>query len=197
MPGPRDGFDPDHERLDNLEFETRENIEITDIRPFKESIQLEEYGFEVMSHTSKISEFISVQDVQHYKSETEQMLRDALDASFVKCYDFILRKNVLFQRSQIDLNDLLHIEGPARGAHNGKLSLGTMRVTNKTADITYNSGPAVIARNLSDDELATYMKPGYRFRIIKWVQFLLHGYRRSTGLKNDPPLVPGAVSFLS
>jgi hypothetical protein len=120
---PYEGFNPDEERLDNLEFETRENIEITDIRPFKSSIKLEQHGFEVLSHASGIHEFISVMDVQEYKSETERMLRDVLDASFVKCYDFILRKNVPFQRSQFDINDLLHTEGPARGAHNGKLSV--------------------------------------------------------------------------
>lgn len=158
MQGPRDDFDPDQERLDNLEFETRENIEITDIRPFKDSVQLEKYGFQVLSHASGVSEFLSVEDAQEYKSETERTLRDVFNASFVKCYDLILRKNVLFNRTQFDLNDCLHTEGPARGAHN---------------DITYNSGPAVIARNLSSEELATYTKPGYRFRIINTWRSLL------------------------
>ena len=117
---PQDGIDPDSRRLDNLEFESRD-IEITDTRPFKDSIQLEEYGFQVLSHTSEVSEFASVDDVQKYKSETERMLRDVLGAPFVKCYDLILRQNIPFHRSQFDLNDQLHTEGPARGAHNGKL----------------------------------------------------------------------------
>ena len=60
-----------------------------------------------------------MQDALTYKSETEQLLQDVLGASFVKCYDFILRKNIEFRRSEYDLNDLLHTEGPARGAHNG------------------------------------------------------------------------------
>ena len=102
-----------------MEFETRENVKITDIRPAKDHFRLEEYGFEVLTHASKISDFVSVEDVEEYKSGTEQMLRDFLGACFVKCYDFILRKNVPFHRSQIDLNDPLHTEGPARGAHNG------------------------------------------------------------------------------
>ena len=108
-----------------MEFESRENIEITDIRPFKDNIQLEEYGFQVLSHASQVSEFASVDDVQKYKSETERMLQDVLGASFVKCYDLILRKNIPFRRSQFDVNDPLHAEGPARGAHNGKLPVVT------------------------------------------------------------------------
>jgi hypothetical protein len=115
---PSAGFDPDEERLDNLEFETRENMEITDIRPFKDHVRLEQYGFQTLFHASNIFDFASVDDVEEYKSGTEQMFRDFLSATF-KCYDFVLRKNVPFPRGQIDLNDPLHTEGPARGAHNG------------------------------------------------------------------------------
>jgi len=34
-------------------------------------------------------------------------------------------------------------------------------------DITFNSGPTIINRYLSDDEKQRYFKPGYRFRIVK------------------------------
>ena len=122
LKSPEEGVDPDYKRLDNLEFESRENIEIRDIRPFKDNVQLEEYGFQVLPHTSTVYGFASAKEVDAYKFETEQMLQDALNGVFVRCYDFILRKNVTFQRSQFDLNDPLHVEGPARGAHNGKCS---------------------------------------------------------------------------
>jgi hypothetical protein len=34
-------------------------------------------------------------------------------------------------------------------------------------DITYDSGPAVINRYLTEEERSLFLKPGYRFRIIK------------------------------
>jgi hypothetical protein len=120
---PHEGFDPDEQRVDNLEFETRDNIKITDIRPFKDAVKLEDRGFTVLSHPTQISEFTAIKDVDAYKSETEKILQHALGGVFVKCYDLILRKNVIFRRSQMDLNDQLHTEGPARGAHNGITSL--------------------------------------------------------------------------
>jgi len=69
----------------------------------------------------------------------------------VKCYELRLRKNVLFQRAQLDLNDPLLVEGPARGVHN---------------DVTYNSGPMIVNRYLSEEEKTLYLKPGYRIRIV-------------------------------
>jgi len=155
---PREGFDPDKERVDNLEFEARRGITIRDIRGAKDKIKLEKHGFEVLSHATKISEFASVQAVEAYKSETEQLLRETLGAIHVKCYDLRLRKNISFHRTQFDMNDPLHIEGPARGAHN---------------DITISSGPVIINRQLSDDEMKTYIKPGYRFRIVNTWRSLL------------------------
>jgi hypothetical protein len=117
---PRDGFDPDHDRVDNLEFETCDGIRIKDIRSLEKNVKLKEYGFQVLSHASRISAFTEPNEVAQYKSETEQMLQTVFAASFVKCYDLILRKNVAFKRTRIDLKDLLHTEGPARGAHSGK-----------------------------------------------------------------------------
>jgi len=34
-------------------------------------------------------------------------------------------------------------------------------------DITYDSGPTVIDRYLNEEERERFMKPGYRFRIVK------------------------------
>lgn len=119
---PRDGFDPDKERVDNLEFERCQNTTITDIRSFKDKINLKGHGFEVLPHTTKISEFTSADAIEAYKAETEQLLKERLRASYVKCYDVMLRKNIVFYRNQFDINDPLHTEGPARGAHNGDCS---------------------------------------------------------------------------
>lgn len=116
---PREGFDPDKERVDNLEFETHSDVPITDIRPSKGRISLEDHGFQVLSHATNFSDFTSEEGVRAYKIETEALLRENFGACWARTYDFVLRKNVPLQRKQFDLNDPLHIEGPARGAHNG------------------------------------------------------------------------------
>ena len=120
---PQDGFDPNEQRVDNLEFELRPDITIRDIRDATEDLTLEINGFQVLSHHSKHSAIKTVEDVQAYKAETEAMLRESLNAVFVKCYELRARKNVLFQREQFDINDPLLVEGPARGAHNGIITV--------------------------------------------------------------------------
>lgn len=43
------------------------------------------------------------------------------------------------------------------------------------ADITYNSGPMIIHRYLSEDEKQRFLRPGYRFRIVKLASpFIFH-----------------------
>ncbi|MCJ1435136.1 hypothetical protein MMC27_004506 [Xylographa pallens] len=149
---PHEGFDPDKHRVDNLEFELRPDITISDIRDAKEDLTLETSGFQVLSHHSACSALPkTVEDVCAYKNETEIMLQNYLNATFVKCYELRARKNVSFQREQFDINDPLLVEGPARGAHN---------------DVTYDSGPVIINRHLSDEDKSLYLKPGYRFRIV-------------------------------
>jgi hypothetical protein len=116
---PHEGFDPDQQRVDNLEFEDRDDILIRDIRERKKDFRLDPHGFEVLCHESHVAEFDSVGATENYQRETEQLLKDALGACHVVCYDLRLRKNIPFHRSQFDLSDPLHTEGPARGAHNG------------------------------------------------------------------------------
>jgi hypothetical protein len=116
---PREGFDPDKQRVDNLEFEAHENIIIQDIRESSTKISLDVCGFQVIPHQTKNITFESAEAVATYKLETEDLLRETFGAVYVACYDTQLRKNVPFKRSQIDLNDPLTAEGPARGVHNG------------------------------------------------------------------------------
>jgi hypothetical protein len=118
---PHDGFDPDAQRVDNLEFEHHSGIKIQDIRELSPEAHINECGFEVLSHESKFSRFDKEDDVKQYLVETERLLEREMEAVYVKCYDSRLRKNIPFVRTELDLNDLLLTEGPARGAHNGKL----------------------------------------------------------------------------
>ena len=167
---PSEGFDPDTQRVDNLEFKDYPEIQIDDIREFNEAPKINNCGFEVLSHQSKFSKFDQADDVFQYVSETEELLRESMDAIYVKCYDSRLRKNVIFQRTHLDLNDPLLTEGPARGAHNGKLLLEILESRNKSltsADITYSSGPIVINRYLPEDVRKKFLRPGYRVRIVK------------------------------
>jgi hypothetical protein len=105
--------------VDNLEFETHSNIHIKDIRAFFDGVTIDEYGFEILAHSSKSLNFTSEACVEDYKRETETLLQETFGACWVKTYDFILRKNVPFHRKTLDLKDPLHTEGPAHGAHNG------------------------------------------------------------------------------
>lgn len=113
-------FDPDRQRVDNLEFEDHSDIPIQNLRDLKTDVKIAECGFEVLSHKSAYSSFARAEDVVQYRIETEELLKEKLDAVFVQCYDSRLRKNVPFQRRQLDLNDLTLPEGPARGVHNGQ-----------------------------------------------------------------------------
>ena len=116
---PHERFDPDVQRVDNLEFQDYAGITIHDIRNAISDFKIDDCGFEVLSHQSRFTQFLHADDVKHYLEETEDLLTDKLNAVYVKCYDSRLRKNVVFQRKEFDLNDPLLTEGPARGVHNG------------------------------------------------------------------------------
>jgi hypothetical protein len=118
---PHQGFDPDAQRVDNLEFEDHPDIKIEDIRGLSDGIKIDDCGFEVLQHQSKFARFDQADDVEQYRVETEMLLGEKMDAVYVKCYDSRLRKNIPFVRNALDLNDLLLTEGPARGAHNGNI----------------------------------------------------------------------------
>ncbi|KAL8421267.1 hypothetical protein RB596_002165 [Gaeumannomyces avenae] len=83
--------------------------------------------------------------------KTEELLKERLGAVHVVCYNFRMRENIADDRLQIDLNDLLLREGPAKGAH---------------TDVTARSGPEMIMNRLSREDFAKYRTPDYRFRIV-------------------------------
>ncbi|KAH6690762.1 hypothetical protein BKA61DRAFT_285586 [Leptodontidium sp. MPI-SDFR-AT-0119] len=152
-----------NEQLDNLEFESHDEIPIGDIRGLEKAFKIDDCGFEVFNHISKVRDLHSGglesnMALTQYKLETEELLTTYLGASFVCCYDFVMRKNIVFDDTVFDLKDPMHAIGPARGAHN---------------DITYNSGPMIINRNLTDDQKREFLQPGYRFRIVNTWRSLL------------------------
>lgn len=52
-----------------------------------------------------------------------------------------------------NLRDWTFVDRPAKGAHN---------------DVTYDSGPQIINFHLTNELKKLYMKPGFRFRIVKY-----------------------------
>ena len=116
---PSANFDPNRQRLDNLEFEQRQGISILDIREHKPDAHIDECGFQVLSHKSRFTHFEKASEFEEYKRETEWLLKRDMNAVYAKTYDLRLRKNISFHRETMDLNNPLEAEGPARGVHNG------------------------------------------------------------------------------
>lgn len=120
---PEEEYDPDNTRHHNLEYETHSGISITDIRGCEIKPSIDECGFAVLKHDSKVNEFNIPADIEAYKGETEELLKSQMGAEYVCCYEVRRRKNQVkpVHREQFNLNDPLVIEGPAKGAHTGLL----------------------------------------------------------------------------
>ena len=84
---PRVDSDLENVKTDNLEFETRRGIRIADIRGHEDEYGLLISGFEVMHHTSALSDFQNLADIHTYKRETESLLKAKFDADKVVCWD--------------------------------------------------------------------------------------------------------------
>jgi hypothetical protein len=119
---PKEGYDPNSQRLDNLEYEAHNDISIRDMRDLPSPPTLSTFGFEVLNHKSDKLGLSTRDEVEEYRAETEQMLREALGAVYVKCYEVRKRENIPIERSVMDYNNPLLIEGPAKGAHNGTIT---------------------------------------------------------------------------
>lgn len=118
LPGKDEGLDPNVMRLDNLEYELHPDILIKDMRQHPE-LNLDECGFEFYEHRSRFQDFLSPEDIDGYRDETEQLLRKRFSAVRVLTYEVRLRKNQDFRRTEFDVYDKMLVEGRAKGAHNG------------------------------------------------------------------------------
>jgi len=150
LPGKDEGLDPNVTKLDNLEFEHHSDILIRDMRQHPE-LKFDDCGFELHEHPSRYQQFDKASDIESYRAETEKLLKTRFNAEKVMLYDIRLRKNNSFDRTEFDVYDPLVVEGPAKGAHN---------------DVTFQSAPEIVKRYLPQEERNTYLKPGYRIRIL-------------------------------
>ena len=114
------GLDPDETRLDNLEFESHEHIPIRDMRDVPD-LSIDTNGFEYYAHETNFRKFDTTADIDAYRSETEKLLQKRFSAEYVLTFEVRLRRNEDFGRREFDMEDMLMVEGPAKGAHVGKL----------------------------------------------------------------------------
>jgi hypothetical protein len=167
---PREGFDPDKQRVDNLEFEERSDITIHDIRELENSPDIEDSGYQIFKHQSKFSRFDQADDVIQYKIETEDFLKEVLGGVYAKCYDTVLRKNIAFERNILDLADPLHTEGPARGVHNGKLPFALeLHLDQELTSLTRHH-----VRFWSNDYQSLHVRPGQEEILETWIPLPNH-----------------------
>ena len=106
--------------LDTINF-THHRHALIDIKD-DPSIVLAKQGFQVYKHQSAITthqELGTLEGTRRYAEETEEWLKEKLDAVFVHTYDVRTRLNDDTPRKKVDVLDTLMPEPRARGAHNG------------------------------------------------------------------------------
>ncbi|KAF2106250.1 hypothetical protein BDV96DRAFT_334977 [Lophiotrema nucula] len=151
-PGIKDGCSADDPRLTNISFASID-VFIPDVRSVPAREQgLDVAGFEVVEHESNHLDFLSAKCIEEYQEETENLLREHLQAEAVMCCRSILRLNAPRTQDEIvDIGNPLTLDRPPRGAH---------------VDFTFEGAPTLIHERLREDLKAKYFQPGYRFRLV-------------------------------
>ncbi|KAI1410378.1 hypothetical protein F5Y13DRAFT_192240 [Hypoxylon sp. FL1857] len=134
----------------NVEWDTQ-SVTVHSMRN-KDDVGLEKTGFCYIEHDSKYipSAGMNTELVEKYRKEGEDLLQSLFNAELVHCYDHKIRKNVPMTLEKYDPSDPLLVEEVAVGAH----------------DISLDTVPRLLKNVLSEDQLATFFRPGYRFRLI-------------------------------
>lgn len=110
------------QRLDNIEFEYHDH-NIRDVRE-QPGLRFDVTGFDLCSQKcSTLSEFNTIEKLNSYKTEMSAFLKEKLGALYINTYDCHTRLNVQKTTDTVDVLDLLHVDSPARGAHNGEWSM--------------------------------------------------------------------------
>ncbi|RMD44486.1 hypothetical protein DV735_g656, partial [Chaetothyriales sp. CBS 134920] len=144
--GNEKGWKPDDPRLQNLSF-SQSPVLVHDMRRLS-SYSLSSTGFQSFEHEFKPFK-LEKECVLEYRRQTEDVLKQILNAEDVICYDFRHRKNEPLERMQIDVNDPLLTEGPPTGVH----------------DLTPTHAPSVVRPILTAFGKEHYLK-GWRLRIV-------------------------------
>ena len=75
------------DQLNNLQWETHNDIVIDDIRGREDQFTLENCGFQLLKSPARNLSFAVVEDIENYKRETEVVLGNLLGASSVYCWE--------------------------------------------------------------------------------------------------------------
>jgi hypothetical protein len=80
-------YEPPHP-TNNLEYETKHNIPISNLRGIESKFYLEKHGFEVLPHTSRFANDLKTpSSIDRYKKEVQEMLKQRFDADYVFCFE--------------------------------------------------------------------------------------------------------------
>lgn len=107
------------QRLDNIEL-TYHDCDVQDVRE-NQDLPFDKTGFQLYKQKSPtLSEFDTIEKLETHQAEMAAFLTEKLDAVYVKTYDCHTRLNVDKTEDKVDVMDLLNVDAPARGAHNGR-----------------------------------------------------------------------------
>ncbi|KAI0888148.1 uncharacterized protein GGS22DRAFT_155174 [Annulohypoxylon maeteangense] len=141
----------DEIKTSNVEWDTKP-VTVYSMRD-REDISLEKNGFCYTKHDSKCLPNLGMntEGLADYRKESENFLQSFLNAELVHCYDCKLRKNAPMTLESFDPSDPLLVEQVAVGAH---------------VDISLDTVPRLLKNIITEEQLETFYKPGYRFRLI-------------------------------
>lgn len=151
------------------------DVEITNVRDFKNDLSLEKHGFQVLSHTTQYPELEELAACDAYKLENQELVKKHLNAERV--FTWGLRKRMPKERQkneQWDYNNPIEIEGPAVMAH---------------CDFTYDRGLVMVDNFLGEEERKNYIANGFRIRIMNTWRPLL------PKIEKQPLAICGRESF--
>lgn len=175
-------------------------VDIGDVRGHTDQYQVEECGFQYVQHRTSVNSLLGLHgdgptraDVDTYKVETENLLKDFFQAEHVVCYD--LRVCHPSEESMTSIKDVLMWILDVRSERMSctkemkstfvirfsekDLPLGHTQVWIHSAvsmhssnamtmlDVTARSGPEMILNHLSPGDYAKFRNQDYRFRIVK------------------------------
>ena len=75
------------DELNNLQWETHDDITIKDVRGSEDGFLLDECGSQLIKHTANNLEFSTREQINDYKQETQALLKGLLSASRVRCWE--------------------------------------------------------------------------------------------------------------
>ena len=79
------------DQLNNLQWETNDNVTIRDVRGFEDRFVLDDCGFQLIKHSTQSLEFSTADHINDYRHETQNLLNSLLGNSRVRCWEARVR----------------------------------------------------------------------------------------------------------